>query len=132
MKFGRTDTALSKRLREIVHAADSLYSEDGIPDMEAFEALAEWLSESQLIKTRAVHDNSDGTAKQCAAYFFGLRDATPTLNMGYGGSLRHKVATAICRDRTRSKHPPRLYVLVKDGQEETLFSALGNYFNGRS
>lgn len=96
--------------------------------MEAFEALAKWLRESQLTPARAVHDNSDGAARQCAAYFFGLRDATPTLNLG-APHLKHRVMTAICRDFGKLKRPPRLYVLVRDGAEESLFAHMRYYLD---
>jgi hypothetical protein len=120
MKFGTTDRKLNKRLREIIHAEDSPLYDGPDASMEAFEALAKNLRESHLIPARAVHDNCDGTARQCAAYFFGLRD-------GAGGVVKPRVATATCRDSRRLKRPPRLYILVRDGVEEYLFAHI-RYF----
>jgi hypothetical protein len=109
MKFGKSDGRLNKRLRDLVQDLD--------PD--AFGDLAEFISESLLYQARSVHDNSDGTARQCAAYFFGLRNGL--------GRRNYEVATAICRNSRRLKRPPRLYVLVKRSSEEYLFAHIGHW-----
>jgi hypothetical protein len=130
MEFGRTNQKLNKQLREAVLASDYLQGgSDGFGDLEAYEKLAKYLTGKHDIDARAVHDNSDGTAKQCQAYFLGMKAGLEKIVEVI--DEKWKVATVSCREPKSLKRPPRLYVLVREDREDHLLTEIQNFLKNR-
>ena len=112
MVFGETDKIMNNKLRAVLHAGQVKGEEDGV-----FKSLAEKLTVAGYV-SRSVHENSDGTSRQCAAYFFGMANGLRLQNK------QATVVTAICFDKERYQRPSRLYCLIRKHQERTFISTV--------